>query len=234
MSLKHYLILLILLPFILITIRLLVDYKQYKNSFYKNETGLSFLNVRFDKGSYGEFLSYAYLEDLKGFSKTLVNLYIPRENTTTEIDLVFLHETGIYVIESKNYIGWIYGNDNHKQWTQTFKNGSKYKFYNPIFQNNMHIKYLKKLLPSINEGHFNSIIVFSERCTLKKIIRNINEIPVIKRNKLFKTIKEISEKKETVFSKEEIKNIYKILKKYSNVSESVKNEHIENIKRKEN
>lgn len=49
---------------------------------------------------------------------------MPKTNgETTEIDLILIHETGIYVIESKNYKGWIFESEEQKNWIQTLAAG---------------------------------------------------------------------------------------------------------------
>ncbi|TCT14547.1 nuclease-like protein [Natranaerovirga pectinivora] len=106
---------------------------KYKGSNYKVASGNSFFRTVFDKGNYGEFLIFSYLEKLEGEPKLMTNLYIPKENgSTTEIDLIMISETGIYVFESKNYSGWIFGDEMQKNWTQTLQNRQKNKFFNPI------------------------------------------------------------------------------------------------------
>lgn len=96
------------LLFIVFIIVLLPKYFRFRNSDYQFKSGNSFFKTIFDKGSYGEFLTFSYLEELKMFKKLLVNIYVPKEDgLTTEIDLIMLSPTGIYVFESKNYSGWI-------------------------------------------------------------------------------------------------------------------------------
>lgn len=113
-------------------------------STYKEETGKGIFSAVSNKGSYGEFLSYKKLSTLPGYHKVLFNIYLPNgKGQTTEIDVIFLHETGVYVIESKNYSGWIFGNEKDMNWMQTFPNGKKYPFYNPIKQNAGHIRALQ-------------------------------------------------------------------------------------------
>ena len=118
----------------------------YKGPNKKGETTLSEdvsqaqNEQRQKKGTIGERKIYAILENLKGSKGMLPNCYLPLENgKTTEIDLILIHESGIYVIESKNFGGWIFGNDTQKFWTQSFSDGrggsKKYKFYNPLWQN---------------------------------------------------------------------------------------------------
>jgi hypothetical protein len=68
------------------------------------------LSTIFNSGNYGEFLTFCCLEKLKGDHKLLTNVYLPKKDgSTTEIDLIMIDETGIYVFESKNYSGWIFG-----------------------------------------------------------------------------------------------------------------------------
>lgn len=103
--------------------------------------------------------------------KILFNLYIPKENgETTEIDLILITPYGLFVIESKNYSGWIFGNTNNKFWTQTLPARrwgiNKEHFYNPIKQNANHILHLKNLL-KIDIPYW-SIIAFSDDCEFKK------------------------------------------------------------------
>nr|WP_272878487.1 nuclease-related domain-containing protein [Clostridium sp. Cult3] len=222
----------ILVTIVLIAIILLyfyLDRKKYNKSIYKDESKLSYFQVKFNKGLYGEYLSFRILESLPGYSKILVNTYIPKDDKTTEIDIIFIHQTGIYVIESKNYGGWIFGNENNKNWLQTFKNGHKSYFYNPIWQNNTHIKCLKNLLKDEKDDVYTSIIVFSERCTLKKIETYSDQLYVIKRTELQEVMENILADSRQVISPDRILEIYKILKPYTNVSDELKEKHIENL-----
>ena len=97
---------------------------QYKKTEYYGQTKNSYLSVLFDKGRLGEFYTYKDLKPLDGYKRYLFNLYIPKENgETTELDVVLLHESGIYVFESKNYSGWIFGTETQRYWTQTLPAG---------------------------------------------------------------------------------------------------------------
>ena len=71
-----------------------------------------------------------------------INCYVPnRSGDKIEIDMIMLCQKGIYVIENKNYSGWIFGDEKSKNWCEILK-GKKYFFYNPIKQNKSHIKNL--------------------------------------------------------------------------------------------
>lgn len=97
----------------------------------------------------------------------LNNITLPLANSgSTQIDHIIVSVYGIFVIETKNYKGWIYGSENQRQWTQVFPNGSKYKFQNPLRQNYLHIKTLADLL-GLELRYFHSMIAFIGECELK-------------------------------------------------------------------
>ncbi len=97
----------------------------------------------------------------------LNNITLPLANGgSTQIDHVIVSVYGIFVIETKNYKGWIYGKETQRQWTQAFPNGSKYKFQNPLRQNYLHIKTLADLL-DLELRYFHSMIAFIGECELK-------------------------------------------------------------------
>lgn len=70
------------------------------------------------KGYVGEFRVLSeVLASIEGDFKILMNLHVPINSKKTEIDLLMIHETGIYVFEVKNYKGIIYGDMDGKRWT---------------------------------------------------------------------------------------------------------------------
>ncbi len=133
--------------------------------------------------------------------------------------------------ESKNYSGWIFGKETDRNWCQMFPNKRKEFFYNPIKQNQTHIQALQNILTSVRSHHFKSLIVFSERCELKKVSFDATNLFILKRNRLEKMMKESIEKSPKVFTVGEIDCIYDKLKRYSGVSEEEKQNHLERIKR---
>ncbi|SOC11665.1 nuclease-like protein [Ureibacillus xyleni] len=205
-----------------------------KSSFaiYKEETGNGLLSTIYNKGNYGEFLSYKELATLPGYHRALFNIYLPKGEKTTEIDLVYIHETGIYVIESKNYSGWIFGDEKNRSWTQTMPNGKKYQFYNPIWQNHGHVRALQGLLPSISKDHYQSLIVFSERCTLKKVNYDSPHTYVVNRYDLKKVLSKQMENSLNVLERDQIDKVYNFLSQYSKVDNTIKSQHVQNLKEK--
>ena len=73
---------------------------------YFMQTHNSYYEVMTDAGKKGEFIIGRSIDQLTGYKRILYNCYIPKpDGGTTEIDIILIHETGIYVIESKNYKG---------------------------------------------------------------------------------------------------------------------------------
>lgn len=206
---------------------------QYNNSSYRQVTGNSFLAVLFDKGRYGEYLTYRYLSAYeKQGAKFLFNCYLPRENgETTEIDVLMISRSGIYVFESKNYSGWIFGDAKGKNWTQTLPQGRKSHkehFLNPVKQNQLHIKWLKQYFQD-ETVPIHSVVVFSERCTLKKVDVSGSDATVVKRDRLYRTVAGMEAGMPLVLDENKIKLLYERLYPDTQVDDQVKKNHIENI-----
>lgn len=186
-----------------------------------------------DKGHFGEYLTeYALNNDnLKGYGKTLHNIYIPYRGKTSEIDVLMIHEKGFFVFESKNYTGWIFGNEEQSQWTQVLPNKQKNHFYNPILQNKTHINAISKYI-GIEPEKFKSYIIFSERCELKKIPNDTENYFIVRRQNMLKYLRKELEQKENIYTKEQIENYYSILYPLTQVTQEEKQKHIDEIKEK--
>lgn len=81
-----------------------------------------------------------------------------KDNGTTQIDHIIVSKYGIFVVETKNMKGWIFGSANQKQWTQKIYRHTS-KFQNPLHQNYKHVKTLEALL--LNENDIKSEAIFS-------------------------------------------------------------------------
>ena len=213
------------------------EFQDYKYSTYFQHTRTPYWIIKSDKGKFGEYLTYSRLKnyELNG-GKFLFNVYIPKgSNETTEIDLLLISSNGIFVFESKNYSGWIFGDEKARNWTQTLPMGrgrsTKEYFYNPIMQNRTHIKYLREII-----GYnvpLNSIIVFSERCTLKNVKVYSGDVRVVNRYNIESAVSSFDG---SVCGKQlsdiEINNLYYKLKPYTQVGQKEIKQHNENIRKK--
>ncbi|PIV91305.1 MAG: nuclease [Gallionellales bacterium CG17_big_fil_post_rev_8_21_14_2_50_54_146] len=94
------------------------------------------------------------------------NVTLRISNGTTQIDHIIVSRYGIFVIETKNMEGWIFGTESQPKWTQSFRK-SKFQFQNPLHQNFRHIKALEEFL-GLPSSMFHSIVCFvGETCSLK-------------------------------------------------------------------
>ena len=161
------------------------------------------------------------------------DLIIKKDNDKySQIDLVLVTSEGIIVFEVKNYSGWIFGSGNNTNWTQVLSYGKrKYKFYNPIKQNNNHITELRKTLKQFDKIPFFSVIVFFGDCELKEI----NYVPkgtyLVKSHRLFEVLNLIKNENEpTEYSNK--REVVNKLKELVSLGENVEyqKQHIENIK----
>ncbi len=208
---------------------------RYYKSAYRKCTHNRYLSVMRDAGKRGEYLLY---KELKGFEKTgarfLFNTYLPHSyGRTTEVDVMMIHTTGVFVFENKNYGGLIFGDPDEDNWTQMFpkKHGngpSKEYFFNPIKQNDIHIQSLKQVLSM--ERSIYSVIVFGDRCELKNISEKITQYYTLCRTySVKKNVSRIAAIEECVIKQEQVEEIYNKLYPYSQVSKKVKRKHIYNI-----
>ena len=184
-------------------------------------------------GQFGEYITEFALtnNNIKGKFFVLKNIYVPYKDKTTEIDLIMIHEKGIFVFESKNYSGWIFGKEDQINWTQSLENKQKNKFYNPILQNKTHIKALAAYL-ELEESEFISYIVFSERCELKKVPENTESIVIVKRPNMLKLLRPQLETLNVKYDEEKLNEIREKLEKGTNKTEEEKQQHVDTIKTK--
>lgn len=221
---------------LLVIVIYVIQKKQYEQTEYYQQTKNTFMSVQFNKGLLGEFYTYKYLKSLAGYKRYLFNLYLPKNNGEyTELDVVLLHESGIYVFESKNYSGWIFGTESQQYWTQTLPVGrggsQKNQFYNPILQNQGHLKWLQTFLDD-QSLTFYSYIVFSDRCILKNITLTSGNHYVINRYNLLSAVQQNIAKTGIQLSPDKIDNIFDKLYPLTQMDEAEKLAHIRNIQQK--
>ena len=95
------------------------------------------------------------------------DLYLPRPDGqgTTQIDHVVVSLFGIFVIETKNFSGWILGSEKQAQWTQQIYR-KKSRFQNPLHQNKLHVSALASFL-GLAPDLLLPVVVLVGGCTLK-------------------------------------------------------------------
>lgn len=184
-----------------------------------------FIDLKHIKGSMAERKVNEILESIPE-SKVLNDIMLKTESGTTQIDHLLIHKKGIFVIETKNFDGWIFGSERDKYWVQTIFN-KKSKFYNPIRQNYGHIKAIEKYLPENRLDVLKSIILFNDQCEFKKMEV---KIPVLKVSNLLKYINDLET--EITLTNADIDYFYMILNKNNIIDEEERKNHINFVKEK--
>ncbi len=86
------------------------------------------------------------------------NVTLPAENGTTQVDHVIVSVYGVFVVETKNMKGWIFGSADQATWTQKIYRNTN-KFQNPLRQNYKHVKTLQSLL-GLMDNQIHSVVIF--------------------------------------------------------------------------
>lgn len=128
---------------------------------------IGLLKTPWFKGWFGERLVrvLAHYRLDRQVYRRLHDVTLPSPDGTTQIDHVFLSPFGIFVLETKNMRGWIFGSEQQAQWTQQIYK-QRFKFQNPLRQNYKHLKALESAL-GVAPEHLHSVIAFVGGATLK-------------------------------------------------------------------
>lgn len=105
----------------------------------------------------------------------LNDIMLPTQYGTTQIDHIVVSPYGIFVIETKNYKGWIFGHEYSEEWKQSLLgkkrfwgwSSEQHKFRNPIRQNQAHTRAIKRITSEVGEFPIIPIVVFSDKADLK-------------------------------------------------------------------
>ncbi|MFC9419687.1 nuclease-related domain-containing protein [Bacillus mobilis] len=139
---------------------------------------------------------------------------------TTQIDHIVIAETGVFVIETKNYEGWIYGSEKSARWTQGIFR-KKSSFQNPFRQNYKHIKamewVMEQQLPCI------SIVAFHPKCSLKRVNVHSKDKHVLYYNELKKCIESYIEPQQTI---DEVQHIYQSILQANIMDKDIEKKHV--------
>lgn len=178
------------------------------------------------KGRAGEREVQKYLSKLDSNKYLIMHDITLRseKGKTTQIDHIVIAQSGIFVIETKNYKGWIFGNEWDPKWTQVnFKR--KDKFHNPIWQNYGHMKSIQHVLNN-EEIPFISLITFSNSSDLKKNNITSSHVHTSYFSEVTTYIRNHTEK---ILSPIQMKKIYHTLQRANITDKNIKKQHVKNI-----
>lgn len=179
------------------------------------------INQAHIRGRWGERRISSKLLSLPNEYHLYNDVYIEVEGRSVQIDHVIISQYGVFVIETKNYTGWIFGTDKSEYWTKNVY-GTKFRFRNPLKQNYSHMKSLQALL-NIPANKFIPIIVFLNGATLKCHTSGI----VIYSHQLKSTILSY---KTHLFSEEEVQRLTKQLSSANIIDKKQQKTHVYKIK----
>ena len=198
-----------------------------RSEFRRANGGISYKQLKRSKGATGEYLLYDRLRHLRG--KWLFNLYLPKGEEETEIDSVLFSTRGVFLFESKNFSGRIYGRITQREWFQTVitaKGLKKQRFFNPLMQNSAHkhafIALAKTDLPVY------PVVVFGKNCELFTPAAETHKDELMKIGK----VKRFIRNRPKCADRSEPDRLYRLFKPYTDVSPERKYKHIRDVARK--
>ena len=174
------------------------------------------------KGRVGEWWANRSLRTLPQEKYKILNdIMIRNGKGTTQIDHVVLSEYGIFVIETKNYDGLIYGSEKDRMWTQVMNRNSKFRFMNPLRQNYGHVKALQELT---GEKHIESIVAFAGGRIMTEVPSNVIMLKDLKRY--------VEGFTEPVIPQEHVAIIRRQIEEANITNKEDRREHVRTVKRK--
>lgn len=173
------------------------------------------------------FLEYLDCEDYRVYN----DLLIRNGNFSTQIDHIVISRYGVFVLETKNVHGKVYGSGNAEFWKQylpdtgyrRYGNTKEHQLRNPIWQNEGHIKSLRRLVFG-NDIPVYGIVVFPNDMDLyvsadHDVLHMWEVVPCIKQHK------------EVVLTTEQMRYYRRRLLEVISTASSDRVEHLENVHR---
>lgn len=115
-------------------------------------------------GVTGETYVSRLLSGLPSEYRCLNDLLIRYKGHTLQIDHLVVSPHGVFIVETKNFRGKVYGSFGDRNWLQVL-NGKKRQFYSPVRQNYRHVEVISDIC-GIKTGKVQSVVVFVGRCEL--------------------------------------------------------------------
>lgn len=169
------------------------------------------------KTTFGMWLSL----DSKVYRK-FDDVILPSGNGTTQIDHLLVSQFGLFIVETKNLKGWIFGSESQAKWTQTLYK-KKYTFQNPLRQAFRQKKVLAEFL-DINESVVRTVVYFVGDCKLKTEFP-----PNVLKSGLGRYIKQY---RDTVLALEDVNRITEVLTQHRSESSLTRRDHVRSLQKR--
>jgi len=175
------------------------------------------------KGKIGEKFVGAFLSRLGDEYVVINDVTLITDGDSTQIDHIVVSLKGIWVIETKNYQGWIFGGEKDSTWTQKIGRQT-FKFQNPLRQNYKHMKYLAQYL-EIRESFIHPFVVFLGDASFPKGIPNGVCYPI-------DIISRIKSKNEIIMNNAQMISASMKIKRLGMTTKEKTEAHLQNLERK--
>ncbi len=150
------------------------------------------------------------------------NVIIPSKNGTTQIDHLLVSPYGLFIVETKNKKGWIFGSENQPKWTQTLYR-KKYSFQNPLRQTFRQKKILSEFL-NLNESIIHTIVYFVGDCSFK------TPLPAnVIRSRLGRYIRKFRNR---MLSPQDVDRVIKALEQHVSESSLTTRDHVRSLRQR--
>jgi ribosomal protein L37AE/L43A len=147
------------------------------------------------------------------------DVIIPGKNGTTQIDHLLVSQYGLFIVETKNIKGWIFGSESQSKWTQSLY-GEKYSFQNPTRQTFRQKKILSEYL-DVDESIINTIVYFVGDCKFK------TQLPTnVIRSGLGRYIKQF---RNPILTSEDINRVVGALERHVSESSLTTRDHVRSL-----
>ena len=152
------------------------------------------------------------------------NVILPSKGGTSQIDHIVVSQYGVFIIETKNYKGWIFGSADKANWIQVLYK-EKHSFQNPLRQTFRQKKILAEFL-GIEEACIQAIVYFVGKSTFKtELPRNVRNSWLGRYIKSYKT---------RVLSHQEVERITRTLQQHKSDSTITTKDHIKSLDQRRN
>lgn len=226
---------------------LLLSFFKKKKDEYKQNSNITLTQIKeknaekvaVRKGELGEYKIDIQLDQLSKDYMHLSDLLVKNPKAKTgysQLDHIVITPYGIFVIETKNYQGTIYGGKDRKAWSV---NGT-FKMMNPFIQNYGHIQALKNILNQNYHHLFISMISFTKRCTFKMDDLELRKISsndlIIYDVELYDYIQRKAsvlklQHKEPLLNENEVLSIYDAITSVNITNPSIREKHVRILKK---
>lgn len=180
-------------------------------------------------GQRGEELIYRELSSKFPDARFITNLYIPHESDKgySEVDIVMIHETGVYCIECKNYTGSLIGDLSKDKIQQKYEGSKCFTIYNPTKQNNTHVFNVRRVLGDKYFVH--NCVIFAKDIHIPQV-RGNSAFFIGCISDLWMFLEDVSSRK-VILTNQDMIRIYNILNEYCNTNEKIRQNHIKYVKK---